>query len=243
MKTKCLIVDDEPLAIELIETHISQMDSFEVVATSHNAIKAFEILKTQTIDLIFLDIQMPMMTGIDFIKTLKNPPKVIITTAYRDYAVEGYELDIVDYLLKPITFERFFRAIEKYHQLTQKNTVIQKETVNIKSEDDEAFIYVKSNKKHIKIYLKDLLYVESLKDYIKIFTTDESIIVVKQKISLVEEKLPDAQFLRVHRSFLVNKKYISAFTANDLEINNTEIPIGISYKQKVFEELDIENSI
>jgi len=231
---KCLIVDDEPLAIKLIETHINQIPQLEIVATCQNPMEAFEILKKETIDLLFLDIQMPLMTGIDFVKSLQHVPSIIFTTAYREYAVESYELEVVDYLLKPISFTRFFKAINKFLNSKQKETepVNRVDDIVVESPD---FIFVNANKKHIKILFEEILYVESIKDYVRIHTKEQRI-VTKDKISEFEQKLPFT-FLRVHRSFIVNTQKISAFTAHDIEIGAIEIPIGGSYKQKVIDRL------
>lgn len=232
MKIKCLVVDDEPLAIRLIEKHIEQIDSFEVVATCNSAMKAFEILNSQEIDLLFLDIKMPTMTGMDFLKSLKNPPRTILTTAYRNYALESYELDVVDYLLKPITFDRFFKAAERYLRLVQSTTTVPKHK-NLSPEKKDQSITVKSGNKHYKITLNSILFIESLKDYIKIHT-DSNRILSKYKISDIELALDSNRFLRIHRSFIVNMDKITAFTANDVEIGEIEIPIGVSYKAQVF---------
>ncbi|NQY30275.1 MAG: response regulator transcription factor [Flavobacteriaceae bacterium] len=232
MKIKCLLVDDEPLAIKLIENHISKIDTLEVVAKCNNALKAFEILNTQEIDLMFLDIKMPSLTGIDFLKTLKNPPKTIFTTAYRDYAIESYDLEAVDYLLKPITFERFFKAIDR---LLRENKIVE----STKKETTQAdYIIVKSGNKHHKIVMGDILYIESLKDYIKIHTIDDKHIVSKYKIGDIEQDLKESHFLRVHRSYIININKINAFTLSDIEVSSTEIPIGASYKDKVVSFLD-----
>ena len=231
MKTKCVIIDDEPLAIELIKNHISQFSNLEIVATCNNAMQGFEVLKSKEVDLIFLDIQMPMLTGIEFLKSLSNPPKVIFTTAYREYAIESYELEIVDYLLKPISFDRFFKAVNKYFKTVQSKTIVV--AAESKMDGTTNHIYVNMNKKHHKILFEDILYAESLKDYVRIHTT-ESTIVTKDKISDFEEKLP-SYFFRTHRSYIVNSQKITAFTAQDIEIGNIEIPIGISYKQNVME--------
>lgn len=232
MKIKCLLVDDEPLAIKLIENHISKIDALEVVAKCNNALKAFEILNTQEIDLMFLDIKMPNITGIDFLKTLKNPPKTIFTTAYRDYAIESYDLEAVDYLLKPITFERFFKAIDR---LLRENKILENTKIQTPQVD---FIILKSGNKHHKIVKGDILYIESLKDYIKIHTIDDKYIVSKYKISDIEQDLMESHFLRVHRSYIININKINAFTINDIEVSSTEIPIGASYKDKVVSFLD-----
>ncbi|WP_420551702.1 LytR/AlgR family response regulator transcription factor [Tenacibaculum aiptasiae] len=229
MKVKCLVVDDEPLAIKLLEKHISKIDALEIVATCNNAIKAFEILNTQEVDLLFLDIKMPNLTGIDFLKTLKNPPKTIFTTAYRDYAIESYDLGVIDYLLKPITFERFFKAVDRYLGDQKK----QSQSIQHKGKDTDDFMLVKSGNKHHKVVINDILFIESLKDYIKIHTVDNKRIVSKYRISEIEQELKEENFLRVHRSYIININKISAFTVNDIEVNSTEIPIGASYKEKV----------
>lgn len=228
MKVRCLLVDDEPLAIRLIENHISKIDSLEVVATCNSALKAFEILNTQEIDLLFLDIKMPHLTGIDFLKTLKNPPKTIFTTAYRDYALESYELETVDYLLKPVTFERFVKAIEKYSRQTSQVTAsVQKESVTA------DYILVKSGNKHHKILLEDIVYIESLKDYIKIHLQNNTSIISKYKLGEMEKELAVYQFLRIHRSYIINTSKITAFSSHDIDVNTQEIPIGASYKEAV----------
>lgn len=232
MRVKCLIVDDEPLAIRLIEKHIEKIDKLEVVATCNNALKAFELLNTHSIDLLFLDIKMPNMTGVEFLKNLKNPPKTILTTAYRDYAIEGYDLGVVDYLLKPITFERFFKAIDRF--LTETTKTISK----AKDTNEEAFILIKSGIKNYRINLKDILYIESLKDYIKITLTDSKSINSKYKISDIEQVLNANNFLRIHRSFIINSSKITAFTINEIEVNGVEIPIGASYKEEVMRFLE-----
>ena len=181
MKTRCLIVDDEPLAIELLETHLAMLDSLDVVATCSNAIKALEVLQQHDIDLMFLDIQMPMLTGIEFLKSLKQAPKVIFTTAYRDYAIESYELDVVDYLLKPISFDRFFKAINKYFQLSVSTSIVQTTAPAIHTiENEKSHLYVKINKKHHKVLFHQIQYIESFKDYIKIHTEGGELI-MKEK--------------------------------------------------------------
>lgn len=235
MKTQCLIVDDEPLAIQLLKSHVEQVSLLELAATCDNALDAFEVLKTRQVDLLFLDIQMPMLTGVEFLKSLPNPPKVIFTTAYRDYAMEGYELNIVDYLLKPITFERFFKSINKYLDLSRNSdSVITAPTATVPIQDD-PHMYINVNKKYHKVLFQDILYIESLKDYLRLHLKEGSL-VTKEKISEFMEKLPDS-FLRTHRSYIVNQKHISAFTATDIEIGRVEIPIGGNYKMEVVERL------
>jgi len=229
MKTRCLIVDDEPLAIRLIEKHASQIESLEVVATCNSALKAFEILNKEHIDLLFIDIKMPNMTGIEFLQNIKNAPKTIFTTAYRDYAVESYELEIVDYLLKPITFTRFFKAVEKYFREIEST----KQAINKPlSKETPSYIVVKESNKNHKVILKDIVYIESIKDYIKIHLANKEI-TTKYKIGSIEKELTDTSFLRVHRSFIINTEKISAFSNHELEIGKHTIPIGASYKEKV----------
>ncbi|RED22067.1 LytTR family two component transcriptional regulator [Flavobacterium cutihirudinis] len=222
MKHKCIIVDDEPLARELIASHLANFESFELADSFENALKAYSYLETNSVDLIFLDIEMPLLKGNDFLKKLKNPPKVIFTTAYREYALEGYELNVIDYLLKPITFDRFFVSIEKFKQLQTSKKEINPVTDN--------HIFVTSGNKNIKIVFDEILYIESLKDYITIHLENEKSHHIKQNIS-VFEKLLNPDFIRIHRSFIINTKKLNAYSKNEIEINNVEIPIGNSYKE------------
>ena len=240
MKIKCLVIDDEPLARDLMRSHIEKLENFEIVAECGDAMKALQALRSQTVDLMFMDIQMPQITGIEFLKTLKHPPKVIITTAYREYALDGFELDVVDYLLKPITFNRFLKAINKYYQLSQE------ETLNILpsyagTQSDEAFIYVKENKKVIKVHLNAILYVEGLSEYVQIYTENKKII-TKTSMTNMEEKLPQADFMRIHKSFIVSVSKIEAFTSNSIEVPGKELPIGRSYKNSVLEALHYQGN-
>ena len=241
MKTKCLVVDDEPLARDLMRSHIEKLENFEIVAECGDAMKALQKLRTHHVDLMFMDIQMPQITGIEFLKTLKHPPKVIITTAYREYALDGFELDVVDYLLKPITFERFLKSINKYYQITQE------EVQNIAPDPSavppaEAFIYVKENKKVIKLHLNDILYVEGLSEYVQIYTGKKKII-TKTSMTNMQEKLPDTSFMRIHKSFIVSMAKIEAFTAHSIEVPGKELPIGRSYKNSVLEALQYNGNI
>jgi len=229
MKYKCLIIDDEKLARRLIENHLMQLDDFELVASCSSAIKASKILREETIDLLFLDIEMPVLKGTDFFKNLLHKPKVIFTTAYRDYAIEGFELNAVDYILKPITFQRFFNAIEKFRTL-QRSSVITPITVPA-SESKDAFIYIRKDRKQIKVHLESILYIESLKDYIKIHLVRENH-VTKSSISSFETKL-DQRFVRVHRSYIINKDKVTAYTKNDIEIGQIEIPIGENFRENI----------
>lgn len=228
---RCVLVDDEPPAIELLENYVKKIDSLQIIDCCYSAIEAFEIIKNETIDLLFLDIEMPVLKGLDFLKTLKNPPKVIITTAYRSYAVEGYDLDIVDYLLKPISFERFVKAIDRYYERTQSTFESQ-----LADDTDKRFFYVNVNKKQIKIVFDEILYIESLKDYVRIHMVSKKI-VVKCNIGKMSEQLPEHLFLRTHRSYIIALEKITAFTQKDVEIGSFEIPIGSSYLKEVFKRL------
>jgi len=225
---RCLIIDDEPLAIEVIKAHLSQLSGFELINTFTNVVEALDVIKTENIDLIFLDIEMPLLSGIDFVKTIPNVPKVIFTTAYRHYAIESYELNVVDYLLKPISFGRFFKAVNKYKAMAQMPVATQTNFEELVMNDH---LYVNVNKKFVKIKFDEMLYVESIKDYVKIHLTNSSV-VTKDALSSFEAKLP-SYFLRTHRSFIVNTHKITAFTKVDVEIGKQEIPIGSSYKETV----------
>ena len=240
MKIRCLVIDDEPLARDLMRSHIEKLENFEIVAECGDAMKALQALRNHPVDLMFMDIQMPQITGIEFLKTLKHPPKVIITTAYREYALDGFELDVVDYLLKPITFNRFLKAVNKYYQLTQeekKNSA----PAAMAAQPEEAFIYVKENKKVIKVHLNEILYVEGLSEYVQIYTENKKII-TKTSMTHMEEKLPQADFMRIHKSFIVSLSKIEAFTSNSIEVPGKELPIGRSYKNSVLEALHFQGN-
>lgn len=229
MKYKCIIVDDEPLARELIASHLVNFENFDLIDSFENALKAYTFLETNSMDLIFLDIEMPLLKGNDFLKKLKNPPKVIFTTAYREYAIEGYELNVIDYLLKPITFDRFFVSIEKFKKLKMVHQEIK--SLN------ESHIFVTSGSKNIKIVFDEILYVESLKDYITIHLENGKSHHIKQNISIFE-KLLNYNFIRIHRSFIIQTKKLTAYSKNEVEINAVEIPIGNSYKANWLLHLD-----
>ncbi len=239
MKTKCLIIDDEPLARDLMRSHIEKLDNFEICAECGDAMKALQELHNHKIDLMFMDIQMPQITGIEFLKTLKNPPKVIITTAYREYALEGFELDVVDFLLKPITFERFLKSVNKYYQSVQEDVPAERPVIPTNGNAEDAFIYVKENKKVLKVHLNDILYVEGLSEYVQIYTTDKKII-TKTSMTNMAEKLPENSFMRIHKSYIVSLSKIEAFTSSSIEVPGKELPIGRSYKNAVLEVLQLQ---
>ncbi|MBW1295084.1 LytR/AlgR family response regulator transcription factor [Aquimarina litoralis] len=239
-KIKCLIVDDEPLAREIIENYIDRIDHLELVHSCSNALEAFNSITNHDIDLIFLDIQMPDLTGIDFLKDISPTPKVIFTTAYSDYAVEAFNLEAIDYLLKPIEFSRFLKSINKILKLSKAHATYtsDQEDSNNKEETeyDNIFIYLKVEKKMQKIFLKDILYIESLKNYIKVRTLEREITAYKS-ISTFQSTLPSTKFLRVHRSFIISIDHIDSFSTSEIELKGIKIPVGRNYKASVKETL------
>lgn len=236
MTIKAIIVDDEPLAQRVIEKYAEDVPSIEIIAKCSNAIEAQEILNNDDIDLMFLDINMPKMTGITFLKTLKKAPLVIITTAYSEYAIEGYELDVIDYLKKPFPFERFFKAIQKVQERLKeketKVTIVEKiiETQPSNVSEHPKFIFIKSNKKSYKVNIEDIYYIEALGDYIKVHTKDQTLITYLS-MKKIEAQLPNDSFVRMHKSFIVNIHKIKSIEGNMVEIKNEKITIGSNYKQ------------
>lgn len=235
-KIKCLVVDDEPLAADVIATFIGQLDNLTLSGKCDNAIAAMLFLQQHKVDLLFLDIQMPKLSGLDFLKTLSNRPAVILTTAYRDYAVDGFELNVLDYLLKPVSFERFLLAINKYQALRDKVTVHPDILPLLQGVSAESFIYLKADKKMMKVLLKDIICIESLNDYVKVKTVSQDIITY-QRITYLEEKLPDEQFLRIHRSYIIAIDKIKSFSATLIDVGGLELPIGRQYKAEVMKAL------
>ena len=231
-KIHCLIIDDEPLAREILKQHIAGMQTLELAGTCSNAVEAISFLNDQPVDLLFLDIQMPQLLGTNFIRTLKNPPKVIFTTAYRKYAVEGFELDAVDYIVKPISFERFLKAVNKVLQLnpgTEQALSAEKED---HTETANSFLYFRADRKMVKIFFKDILFIEALKNYIKIVTVSKTII-TKHVFSTLEKMLPARDFLRIHKSYIVAINKIDSYNADTIQIVKHELPIGRLYKNDV----------
>ena len=239
MKTKCIIVEDEPIAADILEMYIKNMPDLQLTAKCKNAVEAFHLLQSENVDLIFLDIQMPQVSGLDFLKSLNNPPKVILTTAFRKYAIEGFELNVVDYLLKPISFERFLKAVDKYYQLVKSPAPINYEGNTLSL--DKLFIYVKANRKVQKVHLDEILYIESLKDYVIIYLKEQKII-TKQFISYFEDQLPKKSFLRIHRSYIVSINRIDAVSKSTIEIGKKELPISRNYKNEVLKSLHLDKA-
>lgn len=237
MKTKCLIVDDEPLARDLIRNHLNKLENFEILAECTDALKALQYLRNQEVDLMFMDIQMPQINGVEFLKSLRNPPKVIITTAHSEYAIEGFELDILDFLLKPITFERFLKSVNKYFlSKSEEDMAKTDDTIVASGNQQEDYIYVKENKKVIKIPLHEILYIEGLSEYVQIHTSNRKI-VTKNSMSTMASRLPDPGFVRIHKSYIVSLAKIRAFTSSSIEIPGKKLPIGRSYKNSVVDAL------
>lgn len=233
---KCLIVDDEPVAREIIEQHISQVDGLVLVASCKNAMEAFKLINAKEIDVIFLDINMPEISGLSFARSINKNIKVIFSTAYREYAVDGFDLQAVDYLLKPISFDRFLQAINKYKD---EHLRIASSDKTYSGEVSNTFMYVRSERKMVRVNFNEILYVESLSDYVKIHTTDQ-VIVTRETISNVTELLPEKDFLRIHRSYLIALDRINSFTNEYIEIGKHQLPISRSYKDQVMEKLTKE---
>ena len=235
MTIKCAIVDDEAIAIAVIKKLLQKIPGIDVVATCLSAVEAYDMLKNNTIDLLFLDIEMPDLTGIDFLKTLSDPPNVIITSANKEFAIEGFELNVMDYIIKPVSFERLLKAIDKFPKTDEVSVVTQKGEEK-KYVDTSDFIYVKENKKMVKIFIDNIEYLESIKDYVRIITTRKKV-VTKQQLSYFEEKLDNKQFLRIHRSIIVSLKKIESYSSSIVEVAGIELPVGRSYKEIVTTEL------
>lgn len=226
-KYNCIIVEDEPLAAEILKDYVQQVPFLNLIGICEDAIYALDILQKEKINLIFLDINLPKLKGFDFIKTIKNPPNIIITTAYHEFALRGYEHNVIDYLMKPVAFTRFLVAVNKLKQSQE----IMPPTLSIK-ENEREYLFFNVSKKKIKVYIDEILYIESVKEYVNVVTADKSI-TVKFQLSQVETLLPKNKFIRIHRSYMVAKNKILAFSATDVEINDKQIPIGRSYKELV----------
>ncbi len=248
----CIIVDDEPLAQRVIEKFLEDLPNFHVTAKCNNAFEAMDAINNNSVELMFLDINMPKLSGLSFLKSLKNPPLVIITTAYSEYAIEGYELDVVDYLKKPFSFERFFKAIQKVQERLKKNETQNTNIEPIATQEDthieisadlstSKFIFVKANKKNYKVDIDDIFYIEALGDYIKIHTST-IVLVTYQSMKKIEAILPSNIFVRIHKSYIVSVNKIKSVEGNMVEVKNEKLSIGNSYKQQ-FQEFVDQHSI
>jgi DNA-binding LytR/AlgR family response regulator len=232
-----LIVDDEPLALDVLETYISQMPELKLVRRVTNALEANEVLKSEPVDLMFIDIQMPQMTGIDFVKTLSDPPMVVFTTAFPNYAIQGFDLNALDYLLKPISLERFMKAVNRaleHHEIMQRDTHLNP----VLPADSADFFFVKADKKLVKINFKDIIYIEGLKDYV-IIRLENARVITLQTMKSLEDRLPSNKFRRIHRSFIVAMDKIVAIDGSLVEVMEKDkpksLPIGKNYRDELLE--------
>jgi DNA-binding LytR/AlgR family response regulator len=235
MKHKYLIVDDEPLARKLIASHASKIEGLELAGECGNAIEAANLLRTKSVDLIFLDIQMPEMSGLQFISTLKNPPAIILTTAFREYAPEAFDLNAVDYLLKPISFERLLKSVNKFFDReTGKSNSVRPFT-----QDEQRFVHIKADRKIHKVDESEIIYIESLDEYVKIYLK-EMVLITRENISSLEEKLPYPPFVRIHRSFIINGKWVKVISNDGIEVNGKELPFGRAFKKSALNQLSVK---
>ncbi|ELR68317.1 Two-component system response regulator [Fulvivirga imtechensis AK7] len=237
MKIKCLIVDDEPLAINVIKRHLKGFDEFEVVDTCNDAMEAFKVLKHKNIHLMFLDINMPELSGIDFIKGLDTKPLVVITTAYREFAVESFELDVFDYLVKPIALPRFVKTIDK---VIEHFRLLHSSPSKHKGNND--YIFIKVDKKIVKVFFSEILYIESLKDYVRVVTQYENLI-THHNLRSISKSLPSDKFIRIHRSYTVAIDKIRSLEGNNVEIEDKKLPIGRNYQKKIKKHILKEGNI
>lgn len=238
MTITCLIVEDEPLARNLVTDYVNKVPYLKLIKACSGPIEAMEILRTTPVDLMFLDVQMPEITGISFLKSLQKKPLVILTTAYSEYALEGYELDVTDYLLKPITFERFLRAVDKVNNRLSAATPVATERT---SDTTPSFIFVKDGTKLVKIKWEDILYVEGLKDYVIIHTKQQKVISL-QRLKVLEEQLPADKFTRIHNSFIIALESIDSIHKDKVQIGEVHIPVGDTYR-KAFKDLIERNHL
>lgn len=233
MKKRCLIIDDEPLAINVIQKFLVNFEHYEVVGTCSSAVEAMEVLSKISVDVMFLDINMPILNGMDFIKSLDKAPLIVMTTAYREYAVESFELNIFDYLVKPIAFQRFVKTINKIDQKFATSQIsLTSETLEIENKTSDDFLFFKVDKKMVKVFFDEIAYVESLKDYVRI-KTDTQNLVTHNNLVGISELLPTHKFIRIHRSYIVAIKRIKAIDGNCIEIGDKALPIGRNYQKDV----------
>lgn len=234
-RIKCLVVDDEPVAREILESHLAKLESFELVDSCKSAIQAFQVISSQPVDLIFLDINMPEMSGLSLARSINSNVKVIFTTAYREYAVDGFDLQAVDYLLKPISFERFLKGVQKY---MHENAPVRSIDAIVPETEDSEFFFVRSERKMVRIKFSDIRFIESIADYIKIHLQEKNV-VTRETISNIESKLPQNDFLRIHRSYIVGVKSIESFTTEYIEMGKRQLPISRSYREQVLRKLEV----
>jgi DNA-binding LytR/AlgR family response regulator len=240
-RIKCLVTEDEPLARDVLCKYIAELDYLELTGVCADAMNTLHFLKTRPVDLLFLDIMMPRLNGIDMLRTLQHPPRVILTTAHPDYAIQAFELNAIDYLLKPIPFGRFVLAVNRFFNFRPAGdfpSFVAPVEGNTSGSGD-GFIYLKADKKMVKLFLKDIIMIESLRDYVKVITTHQHIISY-QKIGYLEERLPEKTFLRIHRSYIIAVDQILSFNTTSVDIASRNLPIGRSYKDMVMNVLKVE---
>ncbi len=237
---RCLVVDDEPLALDIIEDYISKVPFLKLVKSTISAIEGLSLVQNDEVDLVFLDVQMPELTGIQFLKIINGKCDVILTTAYSQYALDGYELDVTDYLLKPIAFDRFYKAAQKVLQKQQDNSANSANGNEIQANNTNNFIFVKTEHKIQKIYLDDILFIEGLKDYISIFTKTERVITL-QNMKKMEEVLPSGSFVRVHKSYIIALDKIDSIERSRIQIQDKNIPVGDTYREYFFKLIENKN--
>ncbi len=231
----CIIVDDEPVAREILDQHLSKIEGVNVLAFCKNALEAFNMINAKKVDLIFLDINMPEISGLSFAKSINKNIKIIFTTAYREYAIDGFDLQVVDYLLKPISFERLLQSVKKF---LDENVQVEHIVLDEITDEKSDYIFVRSDRKMVKVRFSEINYIESISDYIKIILADKNV-VTRETISNIEAKLPQNEFIRTHRSYIVSIDKIASFTNETIEMeNNKEIPISRSYKNEVLLKLE-----
>ena len=239
----CLIVDDEPLARSVIRSHLSHFANWHIVAECIRAIDAYEALHRYSVQVLFLDIQMPVITGLEFLRSLKQPPLVVFTTAYSHYAVEGFELNGVDYLLKPITFERFSQAVSRVHERLQQPLTIQAGTEAVLAEaPTRDYVFIRQENKLVKVLFEDVLFLEAHRDITKIYLKDD-VLFASMHLKMLGELFPALQFLRSHRTYIVSLSAIKAIQGNRLEIGPYEIPIGSLYREAILKRLGTDNRL
>ncbi|TPG35466.1 LytR/AlgR family response regulator transcription factor [Flavobacterium pectinovorum] len=237
---KCVIIDDEPLAVELLEDFVRKIDSLELVSTFNNAIDAVSFINQNNVDLIFLDIQMPHFSGIDFLNTIEKKPLIIFTTAYSDYAVEGFNLGAVDYLVKPIPFHRFLKSVVRAQQLLNPTATVQAISENTTAPElEQDFMFVRAEYENVKMNFSDILFIEGLKDYVKIYTTDSKFTLTLISLIKLENLLSSKGFSRIHRSYIINIKHVKSIQKNKVLISDKRIPISESYKNAFFERINL----
>ncbi|BDD06950.1 LytR/AlgR family response regulator transcription factor [Aureibacter tunicatorum] len=236
---RCIIVDDEQLARKLLESYVEKLPNVELLGMFKNPLEAISFLRDNDVDLMFLDIQMPDLKGTDLLRSLSVKPKVILTTAYQEYALEGFELGVADYLLKPISFERFLSAVNKVEERmnsSRGNDEIDKHSHGSFDEEEDGFLTLKGDHKFYKVHFGEILYIEGMREYVAFHTVERKLVILVS-LKHLEETLPSARFMRVHKSYIVNKKFAKVLYGNQIEINDKLIPIGKSYVEKVRKEL------